>query len=241
MNHDEEWDDEEIQEILSTFPETKNDERKLKAVEQLNRDIENGVLKVNRYGEINNSSARAYAKRTESFVYNQATYRHAAGLCMYMMDDYYYITNTFRVNQLLKDLKETRDRFNQLVRIYVKKEETKKRNLETEQYEKLHADRIDQGERVYAKMHNTEIRIVTGLDKNSYNTYYNPRQKHLVGSFYIEHNRYGEIEKDGKVLSLEAGKELEKALDDLSRELTDIIDIYHGRFTDILRKGMVNE
>ena len=40
-----------------------------------------------------------------------------------------------------------------------------------------------------------------------------------------------------ELLTVEAGRELEKACDELAKEISEIIDVYNGKFTDIIRKG----
>ena len=55
--------DEDITEILETFPETKDSQEVIKICEQMQVDIDNGVLKTNSYGEINRISAKAYARK----------------------------------------------------------------------------------------------------------------------------------------------------------------------------------
>ena len=87
-------------------------------------------------------------------------------------------------------------------------------------------------------MYDIELRVCTGLEKDTWRNYYTANTKRLVGSFYISYNRYGEITtaKD-ELLTVEAGRELEKACDELAKEISEIIDVYNGKFTDIIRKG----
>ena len=65
----EDWTDEEKREVIDTFPESRGWEEKIEALKQLKIDIDNRVIKKNRYGELNGISTKAYAKRHELFYY----------------------------------------------------------------------------------------------------------------------------------------------------------------------------
>lgn len=237
-NHPEEYTDEEVKEILSTFPETKMDAEMVEALEQLVKDIEDGVLKTNRYGDIHPSSAKKYATaRNRFFGYQSESYRNYAGL--YLTNDDYRSTikSSYQAKRKIDQLKDDKQRLSNITFWYAKKEKTALGNREKESYEQLHADRIDQGLRTYEKMQRLEIDVAIGFDPNSYSKY-SASYKRLYGQNYISHNRYGEITTvHDELLSEKAGKELEKALDELAKELTEIIDIYHGKFTEIIRNG----
>lgn len=243
LNHLDEWTGEEMKEILSTFPETKFDQEKIKAVEQLIEDIEIGVLKVNRYGDINAASAKAYAnKHSEFFYYRSASYRYDASLCIRAYGDDVAIKSKWKADGLLRDLKDNEKKFKTLVLKYRQSETNTKQRIERENYEELHKARIAQGQRTYIKMRQTDLGVVMGIENTGLShTYYSPHKEVLHGYDYIDKNNYDEVTYKGKVISLEASKELEKACDELAREVADIIDIYQGKFKDILRRGIINE
>ena len=44
-----------------------------------------------------------------------------------------------------------------------------------------------------------------------------------------------------ELLTVEAGRKLEKACDELAKEISEIVDVYNGKFTDIIRKGKENK
>ena len=239
MNHGDGWTKEEMEEVLSTFPETKDDEQKVEALKQLLEDIDNGVIKQTRWHNFHPSSAKAYANSHKLFFgYRNESYDKSAGMYILYCGEEELIDRKWKVDSLITDFGDSVKKIKQLSRKYSQKERVTKQNKEQEEYETIHAERIDQGLRTKEKMYNIELRVCTELEKARWRDHYTPITKRLVGSFYISYNRYGEITtaKD-ELLTVEAGRELEKACDELAKEISDIIDIYHGRFTDILRKG----
>lgn len=239
MNHEEDWTKEEMDEVLSTFPETKDDERKVEALKQLIEDIDNGVIKQTKWHNFHPSSVKAYANSHKPiFGYRNETYYKYAGMYILYCGEEEMISSKWRVECLIKDFGDDVKKIDLLSRKYSQNERVAKQNKEQEEYETIHAERIDQGLRTKEKMYAIELRVCTDLEKSSWRNYYTPNNKRLVGSYYIGYNRYGEITtaKD-ELLTLEAGRELEKACDELAKEISEIIDVYNGRFTDIIRKG----
>lgn len=239
MNHGEDWTKEEMDDVLSTFPETKDDERKVEALKQLIEDIDNGVIKQTKWHNFHPSSVKAYANSHKPiFGYRNESYYKSAGMYIMYCGEEEVINSKWRAECLITDFGDDVKKINWLSRKYSQKEKVVKQNKEQEEYETIHAERIDQGKRTKEKMYNTELCVCTELDKNRWRDYYTPNTKKLVGRFYIDSNRYGEITtaKD-ELLTVEAGRELEKACDELAKEISEIIDVYNGRFTDIIRKG----
>lgn len=237
-NHSEEYTEEETKEILSTFPEAKYDGEKVEAVEQLIADIDNGTLKM-RSGCIHTSAAKAYAKKHPTFSYRSEGYYNYAGLYVMFNSNPFTIRSRYHAEDLLKRLKNDKKRLDNVISIYTKKEKAAKEQRELEQYKTTHADRIAQGLRTYEIMRALNLDVAVGLDNSS--RYYSPIMKHLHGYDFIEHNCHGEIiTAHDELLTEQAGKELEQTLNELGKELSEIIDIYKGKFTEIIRKGKEN-
>lgn len=238
-NHNELWNDVEMNEVLSTFPETKNDDIKIDALNKLSDDIKNDVIKKSTYGKLNANSMCSYINKNKFFGYRKGSTYHTAGLTIHICGEERIINTLSDVLRLLEILKDNKRRINYLCNIYRKKEFTANRDREIKEYENANIERIEQGKRTKEKMYSTEIIICKDL-KLSYNGhYYNAESKRLNGSDYIDYNRYGEISKkyNKELLSVETGKELEIIFDELSKELSLIIDIYDGKIKDVLRKA----
>lgn len=244
MNHGDEWTKEEMDEVLSTFPETKDDERKVEALKQLLEDIDNGVIKQTRWHNFHPSSVKAYANSHKQFFgYRKESYYKSAGMYILYCEEEVVINSKWKIDSLISDFGDYTKKINCLSRRYSQKERIAMQNREQEEYETIHAERINQGKRTKEKMYDIELRVCTGLEKAEWRNYYTPNTKRLCGSYYISYNRYGEITtaKD-ELLTVEAGRELEKACDELAKEISEIIDVYNGKFTDIIRKGKeINE
>lgn len=239
MNHEEDWTKEEMDEVLSTFPETKDDERKVEALKQLIDDIDNGVIKQTKWHSLHPSSVKAYANSHKPiFGYRNESYYKSSGMYIMYCGEEEVIGSKWKADSLISDFGDDVKRINWLSRKYSQNEKVAMQNREQEEYETIHAERIDQGKRTKEKMYDIELRVCTELEKATWRDYYTPSTKRLCGSYYISYNRYGEITtaKD-ELLTVEAGRELEKACNELAKEISEIIDVYNGKFTDIIRKG----
>lgn len=239
MNHGDEWTKEEMDEVLSTFPETKDDERKVEALKQLLEDIDNGVIKQTKWHNFYPSSVKAYVNSHKPiFGYRNESYYKSAGMYILYCGEEEVMSSKWRINDLISDLGNCVKKINYLSSKYSQKERVVKQNREQEKYETIHAERIAQGLRTKEKMYDLELRVCTKLEKSAWGDHYTPNTKRFNGSYYISYNRYGEItDAHDQLLTLEAGRELEKACDELAKEISEIIDVYNGKFTDIIRKG----
>lgn len=239
MNHGDDWTKEEIDEVLSTFPETKNDDLKVEALNQLLADIDNNVVKQTKWHYLHPSSAKAYANSHNTiFSYRNESYMKSAGLYIMYCGEVEIISSRWKVACLITDFGDCLKKIKRISNKYSQKERIVKQNREQEEYEVIHADRIDQGLRTKQKMYDLELRVCTALKKESWRNYYESDTKRLIGSSFISYNRYGEItNKKDEILAIETGQELEKACDELAKEISEIIDIYNGKFIDIVRKG----
>lgn len=239
MNHEEEWTKEEMEEVLSTFPETKDDERKVEALKQLLEDIDNGVIKQTRWHNFHSSSLKAYANSHKTmFGYRGESSWKSSGMYIMYCGEEEVLNSKWKIDNLISAFTNNQKKIDLLSRKYSQNERVAKQNREQEEYETIHAERIDQGKRTKEKMYNTELRVCTELEKSAWRDYYTPNTKRLNGSYYISYNRYDEItDAQDELLTVEAGRELEKACDELAKEISEIIDVYNGKFTDIIRKG----
>ena len=239
LNHSEEWDEEEMEEILSTFPETRDNERKIVALEQLIEDVDNGVVKQTRWHVLHPASLKSYAKtHSDTFRYRTETYYKSSGLLIMLGGEEYIINRKGNAQELLDKLRDNQKMIRILSRCYSKKEETFRINKEQSDYKGIHAERIDLGLRTKEKMYGVSLSVCKSVDKSSYRDYYSPNLKRFNGYDYISYNKYGELTTTkGELLTTDTVKELEKACDELAKEISEIIDVYNGRFIDIIRKG----
>jgi len=243
MNHGEDWSKEEIDEVLSTFPETKNDKLKIEALNQLLNDIDNNVVKQTKWHYLHPSSAKAYANlHNKIFGYRNESSNKSAGLYIINCGEVEIIRRRWEVESLIKDFEDYQYKIMIISQKYSKKERIEKQNREINEYEIIHADRINQGLKTKQKMYDLELRVCTSLKKESWRDYYSSDTKRLIGSSFINYNRYGEItNRKDELLTIDAGRELENVCDELAKEISEIIDIYNGKFIDIIRKGVKND
>lgn len=249
------WTEEEMREVLDTFPESKNWEKKLAALKQLKKDIDDDVIKKNRYGELNGVSTKAYAKKHELFYYeNEYDYGYSYNKFYIMIDGReekikYSSCVDHLIYLLSNDIKK---RFDNISRLYKKKEDDWFKNDERNKYEEINKARIDAGERAYTWLQSTSLMITTGIQKDStgYSTYgYHPERWNLRlkfrGDDYCCRNSYGEFTFNGEPVSEEDANRICEICEDISKRTELLIRRYDAelnamrlKYYDIAKQRM---
>lgn len=237
----EDWTDEEKMEVLATFPETKDVEQVVDLCNKIKDDIKSGILKVNTYGDINKISAKSYVKKNPKCFYG-CVYRYSSDDLYIMFDGKKVaIDSVFSLNRVIEKSKDNDSRFNRLKDSYSKKEQQAEKERERDNYKEAHKERIDANLKARALLDAVKIEIPTGLETRTYSEKYYPtiRRYDNLGSWSNElsHTDYGELTKDKVVISEQTANELSAMVQELSKEISDIIDIYNGKYKDILRKN----
>lgn len=228
------WTEEEMREVLNTFPESKDAEKVREAVNEVIKAINNGVIKVNFWRNIDKRSAKAYAN-THDYVSYGAIRRNSsfAGsldnefyVCI---DGYYKIINSFYdAKKIIEYLDDFKKRFNDVTRKYREREERYKKAMEVETYEKENRERIIANKIADCYLSKFELKILKSYENYRYSDEvipsYSTEDKTLRGSAFTWHNNYGEIVFHNKVLSKEDAEKIIEIMKEANRKVELIMD-----------------
>lgn len=230
------WTEEEMREVLDTFPESKDTEKVREAVKEIIEAIDHSIIKVNTWGAINKTSAKAYANKHEYVEYGRI---RRNPLCIsspdnefYVYIDGYYETIDYKsdAKNIIKYLEEDdiKKRFNNVVRKYREREERYKKAMEVETYEKENRERIIANRIADCYLSKFELRILKSYENYKYSDEdipsYSTEDKTLRGSAFTWHNSYGEIEFYNKVLSKEDAEKIIEIIKEANRKVELIMD-----------------
>ena len=226
------WTEEEKREVLDTFPTSNGTEEKIAALEQLKVDIENGILKVNHWHEINKKSAEAYAKRHSAFVYQGGTYRVMAGFYIIFDNKEHYIRTSYQIDGFIEQLKDIEKRFTRIYDFYQEKEERYVNENEDKLYKETHKNRIDLSRQAYCWLDAIRLQVATNIGRKTYRDGYDNYdfRKGFSGFNWINNNRYGEMTMCGELLSEEDLQKVIELSKDLSEMVSVLIDKYNAEF-----------
>lgn len=226
------WTEEEKREVLDTFPETKGTEEKIAALEQLKIDVANGVLKTNRWGELNMRSSEAYAKRHPSFIYKRETYRCAAGFYINFDNNDYYIRTSYQIDKYINMLNCYESRFERMCAIYKNKENKYVKDNADNLYKETNKNRIDLSRQADCWLDAIRLQVATNISRTTYRDGYDNYnfRKEFSGFNWRNHNRYEEITMHGELLSEEDLQKVIELSKDLSERVSILIDKYNAEF-----------
>lgn len=234
----EDWTEEEKREVLDTFPESNGTEEKIAVLEQLKVDIENGILKVNHWHEINKKSAEAYAKRHSAFVYKRETYRTTAGFYISFDNQEYYIRTSYQIDGFIEQLKDIDKRFARIYDLYQGKEERYVKENEDNLYKETHKNRIDLSRQADCWLDAIRLQVATNISRTTYRDGYDNYnfRKEFSGFNWRNHNRYEEMTMCGEIVSEEDLQRIIKLCKDLSERTSILIDKYNAELSLIKLK-----
>lgn len=239
----ENWTEEEKQEVLDTFPESKEAPEILKALELVLSDINSGILKTSKYGDINKMSAKAYANRHDYIYYgnrvNGRYYGHGADRLYVVLDGNikellreYDVKDAIRY--LTSGIGESRsymgNRFDAIVSRYTDKEVHDYDIACKQSYEELNKERIDASRKAELMLNQTRIEVLTNFypngdgDYQTYNCYREDARKWFKGYDYTYRNQHGELTMCGEIVSKEDADKITEMLLDLNIRIGYMID-----------------
>lgn len=230
----ENWTNEEKQEVLDTFPESKDAPEILKALEQLQEDIRLGVVKINMYGDINKASAKSYANKHDYIRFgsrvNIGWYGRADDRLYVILDgNIKGFAREWGLSEVINYIKKG-DRFNEIAELYERKEKDDYEAACKRDYKELNKERIDASHKAELMLDQTRIEVLTNFypdgdgDYRIYNSFRESAKKDFIGYNYTYRNKYGELEMSGEVVSKEDADKITEMLLDMNIRIGYMID-----------------
>lgn len=220
------WTEEEMKEVLDTFPESNQTEQIREALNNVIEAIDNEIIKTNRWGEINKQSARAYANKHDHIMYSNSSWNK--GLYIYIDGDKHYMPYESDAKRIIKYLDDINKRFDCICYRYIESETRYKREKETNEYEVTNRERIIANRIADCYLNKFEIRILESFQNYRCSDReipsYRAEDKTVRGSYYTSHNRYGEIEFYNKVVSKEDAEKIIEIMIEANRKAELIMD-----------------
>ena len=225
------WAEEEMKEVIDTFPESRKTEHIRKALNDILIAIEKGTLKTNTWNHINMQSAKAYANRHDYVWYGKpSSSRWDAGNCFHIVIDgtYRRLDDKWDIKQAIKYLDNITERFNHISYEYREAEKRYKKETETQNYEDENRERIITNRIADQYLSAFSIRILNNLENYRYSDETIPDYRHsektVRGSDYRYCNSYGEITFCGKVCSEEDAEKIIEIMKEANRKAQMIMD-----------------
>ena len=240
------WSLEEKKEFLETCPENAGLKDTIEQLKEISQAIEDGVVKVNRYHEINKNSLKAYlANKKTNIRYGQPSRRY-----YYMSDtkdfyfmvdgDYEYVTRSYNIDGIIEKYESDKcieHRFNALSNNYFDKEQRWAKQIETESYEALHADRIKANKKLDKVL--GSLRIDIPLSINETTGWYVECSTECFSTFDFPYSRnyYGEVTVNNVPLTETQATELTNTVLEMSAKINEIIKEYKDTIGAALGKA----
>ena len=240
------WTEEEMREVLDTFPESKDTEKVREAVNKVIEAINNGVIKVNCWRNIDKRSAKAYANTHDYVSYGgirrNSFFAGSPDNEFYVCIDGYYkvIGDIYDAKNIIEYLDDVKKRFKDVSRKYCEREERYKKAMEVETYEKENRERIIANKIADCYLSKFELRILKSYENYRYSDEdipsYSTEDKTFRGSAFTWHNSYGEIEFHKKVLSKEDAEKIIEIMKEANRKVELIMDRVDVELREIREK-----
>lgn len=234
------WNANEKREFLETCPENAGLEDTIGQLKELLQAIKDGVVKENRYGEINKNSLKAYLNRNDTNIMYGRPYRHYSwgndSKDFYFKVDgsYELISRTYTIDSLIQKYDGGGDierRFNHIAEYYYKTEETWSKNIENERYTATNADQITANKKLLKALDSLriEIPVSVDIDKTGYFERINCDVAKIMGyDFPYSRNNYGEVLVNNRPFTEKQATELLNMVMEMSLRINDIINEYKG-------------
>lgn len=238
----EDWTEEEMKEVLDTFPESNQTEQIRGALNNVIEAIDNEIIKTNRWGEINKQSARAYANKHNYLMYgNGSGYWYSInGLYIRIDGEEFALRYKSDVEKRIQYLDDIKKRFKNICNKYVKSEERYKKEKETNDYETANRERIIANRIASCYLSEFEIKILKNFKKYKYLDEvipeYTTETKRIRGNDFAYYNHYGEIEFHNKVLSKEDAEKITEIIKEANRKAELIMDRVNIELREIKEK-----
>ena len=225
------WTEEEMREVLDTFPESKDGEKVREAVNKVIEALNDGTIKVNGW-KIDKRSAKAYANTHDMIYYG----RTGRGYYSSRDNEFHVcidgreisIQDEFDARRIIEYIDDIEKRFERVSYEYRSAEERYKKAMEVETYEKENRERIIANKIADCYLSKFELRILKSYENYRYSDEdipsYSIEDKTLRGSAFTWHNSYGEIEFHNKVLSKEDAEKIIEIMKEANRKVELIMD-----------------
>lgn len=235
----ENWTEEEKQEVLDTFPESKEAPEILKALEVLCTNIDTGELKTNKYGEINGMSAKSYASKHDYIYYgSRDSWSSTSRLYVVLDGTVRQITRKYNAEDIINYINakgnERRsyfgNRFEKIAELYTKKEKDNYEAACKRDYKEINKERIDANKKAELMLNQTRIEVLTNFypdgdgDYQTYQYHGQDARKEFKGYNYTYKNQYGELKMCGEIVSKEDADKITEMLLDLNTRIGYMID-----------------
>lgn len=237
------WTEEEMREVLNTFPESNQTEQIREALNKVIEAIDNEIIKTNRWGEINKQSARAYANKHNYLMYTKGSsswYSYINGLYFCIDGEKFTLHYKSDVERSIRYLDDIKKRFENICNEYAKSEERYKKEKEANDYETANRERIIANKIASCYLREFEIRILKNLENYRYSKEqipeYTTETKRIRGNDFAYYNRYGEIEFRNKVLSKEDAEKITEIIKEANRKAELIMDRVNIELREIKEK-----
>lgn len=237
------WTEEEMKEVIDTFPESRETEKIREALNKVLEAIENGTIKATEWGRINKQSAKAYAN-THDYLrygkYKRSWYDESNYFYIVIDGDYRRLDDKWDVKRSITYLDNIADRFSHVSYKYREAEERYKKETETQNYEDENRERIIASRIADCYLCEFEINILDKLEVQRYSDEkipdYRTSRKNIRGNNYAYHNNYGEITFFGKVVSKEDAEKITEIMKEANRKAELIMDRVDVELREIKEK-----
>ena len=241
----EKWNINEKREFLETCPENAGLVDTITQLKEVRQAIKDGVIKVNRYHEINKNSMKSYLARHKTAIkYGQPEghYYYSDSKDFYInLDGTHHLINRdydmSNIIEYFEDDSRIEHRFNIINSYYYKRETNWSKNIEEKRYNAVNADQIRANKELDKVLDALRVEIPTEVNVDKWG-YGSCEKAKLMGyDFPYSHNNYGEILVNNKPLTENQATELMNTIFEMSSKINDIINEYKDTIGAALGKG----
>lgn len=248
----ENWTEEEMKEWLDTCPDSNKIQDIRAALVQFKKDVENEVIKKNKWNDWNQSSLKAYSKK-HAYIYCSTDSWRQNTAYVTIDGNEKYMRRISDIDDVIAEIdkNDIKKRFENVIKRYVKKEETNKEWLENNAYKIKHKDRIIAGKKVVAYLRDFKIQYVSklhtsGWESNGIPLFYTERTDFNGWDFthqsYFEEWKLSDIpvSKDDCEKIIEVIKEANRKISLIKKRVEIEIEEMEEKYRD-LKKNMKEE
>lgn len=233
----EDWTEEEMKEFLDTCLECKDNEGSIYALFELQKAIEDGIVKVNSLNDINKQSAKAYVK-DKAYIYYGGGFRYTDEKRLYVILDgeRWEIPDIYTIKRILNNYNNIEKRFRFIIQKYEKKEKEYATKKKMAEYTEKYADRIILSRKAAAWLDDFRLEVPIGIEKKEWSPEYYAERKRFSGSNYYHTNDYGELTFFDYPITEDEAKKIIEVISEASRKVSLIMDRCKVELDEIYEK-----